>query len=124
MSPSRLGVWAPPVMGMAFAFGWTPCIGVQLGAILGLAADSGTLAKGVGLLVVYSLGLGVPFIVLALLLERTRPLLRMLNSHRRAIDLVSAAVLVAMGLLLLTNKLAILSAGITQLVPGWPSPTL
>jgi hypothetical protein len=49
---------------------------------------------------------------------------RLINSHRRAIDLVSAGVLLAMGLLLLTNKLTILATGITQLVPGWPSPTL
>ena len=48
----------------------------------------------------------------------------MVNSHRRAIDLVSAGVLVVMGLLLLTNRLAILSSGITQLVPNWPSPAL
>ncbi|HYR53982.1 MAG TPA: hypothetical protein VEQ13_03575, partial [Methylomirabilota bacterium] len=61
---------------------------------------------------------------LAFALERARPLIRVINSHRRAIDLASAAVLVVMGLLLLTNKLTILAAGITQLVPGWPSPTI
>jgi hypothetical protein len=49
---------------------------------------------------------------------------RLINRHRRAIDLVSAAVLLVMGVLLLTNKLTVLSAGLTQLVPSWPSPTL
>src|SRR6267154_2159092 len=119
-APSKGGVAGGFVLGMGFASGWTPCIGVTLSAVLSSAVTAGTTAQGLGLMVAYCLGLGVPFIVLALLLEKTRPLLRMLNSHRRAIDLVSAAVLVAMGLLLLTNKLAILSAGITQLVPGWP----
>lgn len=123
-APSGSGAAGGFVLGMGFASGWTPCIGVTLSAVLSSAVTAGTTAQGFGLMVAYCLGLGVPFIVLALLLERTRPLLRMLNSHRRAINLVSAAVLVAMGLLLLTNKLAILSAGITQLVPGWPSPTL
>jgi cytochrome c-type biogenesis protein len=75
-------------------------------------------------MVAYCLGLGLPFVVLAFALERARPLVRVINSHRRAIDLASAAVLLVMGLLLLTNKLTILSTGITQLVPGWPSPTI
>src|SRR5437660_4589471 len=57
-------------------------------------------------------------------LESARPLVRVINSHRRAIDLVSAGVLLVMGVLLLTNKLTILSTGITQLVPSWPSPAL
>jgi cytochrome c-type biogenesis protein len=123
-APARGGVAGGFFLGMGFASGWTPCIGVTLSAVLSSAVSSGTSAQGLGLMVAYCLGLGVPFIVLALALEKTRPLVRMLNSHRRAIDLVSAAVLVAMGLLLLTNKLTILSAGITQLVPNWPSPTL
>jgi len=66
----------------------------------------------------------VPFIALAFALEGARPLVRFVNSHRRAIDLASAAVLVVMGILLLTNNLTILSAGLTQLVPWWPSPSL
>jgi cytochrome c-type biogenesis protein len=75
-------------------------------------------------MIAYCLGLGLPFVALAFALERARPLIRVINSHRRAIDLASAAVLLVMGLLLLTNKLTILAAGITQIVPSWPSPTL
>jgi cytochrome c-type biogenesis protein len=123
-APSRGGVAGGFLLGMGFASGWTPCIGVTLGAVLSSAVTTGTTAQGLVLMVAYCVGLGLPFIVLAFALESTRPLVRVINSHRRAIDLVSAAVLLAMGLLLLTNKLAILSAGITQLVPGWPSPTL
>jgi cytochrome c-type biogenesis protein len=123
-APSRGGVVGGFVLGMGFASGWTPCIGVTLGAVLSSAVTTGTTAQGLVLIVAYCVGLGAPFIVLAFALEGARPLVRIINSHRRAIDLVSAAVLLAMGLLLLTNKLAILSTGITQLVPSWPSPTL
>jgi len=123
-APSRGGVAGGFLLGMGFASGWTPCIGVTLGAVLSSAVTTGTTAQGLVLMVAYCVGLGLPFIVLAFALESTRPLVRVINSHRRAIDLVSAAVLLAMGLLLLTNKLAVLAAGITQLVPSWPSPTL
>lgn len=123
-APSKGGVVGGFVLGMGFASGWTPCIGVTLGAVLSSAVTTGTTAQGLVLMVAYCLGLGLPFIVLAFALESARPLVRVINSHRRAIDLASAAVLVVMGLLLLTNRLTILSAGITQLVPGWPSGSL
>ena len=68
--PSRLGAWAAPLMGMAFAFAWTPCIGPILGVVLGLAAHNGTLPGGVLLLFAYSLGLAVPFVLVG---SRLRP---------------------------------------------------
>jgi len=123
-APRSGGVVGGFVLGMGFASGWTPCIGVTLSAVLSSAVTSGTTAQGLGLMVAYCLGLGLPFVVLAFALESARPLVRLVNNHRRAIDLASAAVLVVMGVLLLMNKLTVLSAGITQLVPGWPSPTL
>jgi cytochrome c-type biogenesis protein len=110
VSPSALGVWAPPVMGMAFAFGWTPCIGVQLGAILGLAADSGTLGKGVLLLIVYSLGLGVPFVVTGLAFGRLTNTFAWVKRHYRLINLVSGGLLTLFGFVLLTNG-----------IPSWSS---
>jgi cytochrome c-type biogenesis protein len=123
-APTGGGVLGGFVLGMGFASGWTPCIGVTLSAVLSSAVSAGTTAQGLILMIAYCLGLGLPFIALALALERARPLVRLVNSHRRAIDLASAAVLLVMGLLLLTNKLTILAAGISQLVPSWPSPTL
>ncbi len=123
-APTGGGVAGGFVLGMGFASGWTPCIGVTLSAVLSSAVSAGTTAQGLILMVAYCLGLGLPFIALAFALERARPLVRLVNSHRRAIDLASAAVLLVMGLLLLTNKLTILAAGISQLVPSWPSPTL
>ena len=112
------------LLGMGFASGWTPCIGVTLGAVLSSAVTVGTTPQGLSLMIAYCLGLGVPFLALAFGLESARPLVAYVNAHRRAIDLASAAVLVVMGVLLLTNRLAWLSAGLVQLVPSWPSPSL
>jgi cytochrome c-type biogenesis protein len=123
-APQGGGVAGGFVLGMGFASGWTPCIGITLSAVLSSAVTAGTSAQGLGLMVAYCLGLGLPFLALAFAFESARPLVRWINSHRRAIDLASAAVLLAMGLLLLLNKLTVLSAGLTQLVPSWPSPTL
>jgi cytochrome c-type biogenesis protein len=123
-APQGGGVAGGFVLGMGFASGWTPCIGVTLSAVLSSAVTAGTTAQGLGLMVAYCLGLGLPFIALAFALESAKPLVRLVNQHRRAIDLASAAVLMVMGVLLLTNKLTVLSAGISQLVPSWPSPTL
>ena len=123
-APRRGGAAGGFLLGMGFASGWTPCIGVTLGAVLSSAVTAGTSAQGLALMVAYCLGLGIPFVAVALLLERAAPLLRYFSNHRRVIDYASAGVLVVMGVLLLTNRLAILSTGITQLVPSWPSPTL
>ena len=112
------------LLGIGFASGWTPCIGVTLGAVLSSAVTAGTTPQGLSLMLAYCLGLGLPFIALAFGLEKARPLITFVNAHRRAIDLGSAAVLVAMGILLLTNNLTLLSASLTQLVPDWPSPSL
>jgi cytochrome c-type biogenesis protein len=123
-APSGGGVAGGFVLGMGFASGWTPCIGVTLSAVLSSAVTAGTTAQGLVLMVAYCLGLGLPFIALAFALEKARPLVRLINSHRRAIDLASAAVLLVMGLLLLTNKLTFLSSVLAQLFPSWPAPTL
>ena len=64
--PSRLGAWAPPVMGVAFGFGWTPCIGPTLASILTIAAVQDTVAEGMILWLFYGLGLGVPFVLFAI----------------------------------------------------------
>jgi len=123
-APQGGGVAGGFLLGMGFASGWTPCIGLTLGAVLSSAVTAGTTPQGLSLMLAYCLGLGLPFIALAFALESTRPLLAFVNVHRRAIDLASAGVLVAMGVLLLTNRLTWLSAGLTQLIPSWPSPTL
>lgn len=123
-APQARGAAGGFLLGMGFASGWTPCIGVTLSAVLTSAVTVGTTAQGLSLMIAYCLGLGLPFIGLAFALDAARPLVSFVNRYRRPIDLASAAVLIVMGLLLLTNRLTILSSGLTQLVPSWPSPTL
>ena len=124
VAPTGGGATGGFVLGMGFASGWTPCIGVTLSAVLSSAVTVGTTAQGLSLMIAYCLGLGVPFLILAFAFEGTRPLIDFVNEHRRAIDIASAGVLLVMGVLLLTNRLTWLSASLVQLVPSWPSPSL
>lgn len=88
------------LVGIVFAAGWTPCVGPVLTAITILAADSRTAATGALLLAVYALGLGVPFMAVAGMVDVALPLLRKINRHMRAISIVSGALLILMGILL------------------------
>ena len=115
--PSRLGGWAPLVMGMAFAFGWTPCIGPALGAVLALSNDSQTLARGEAMLLCYSLGLGIPFIAAGLAFGRLTGVFGWVRAHIRVVNLVSGLVLAALGVLLLTDSIHRLSNWFIKL-PG------
>ena len=113
--PSVLGAWAPPVMGMAFAFAWTPCIGPVLGSVLALAAgNGGSPTGGIALLLAYSLGLGVPFLLTGLAFGRMTDALARVRGRLRVIDLVGGAVLIVFGLLLLTGNVDVVSAHIAQ----------
>lgn len=114
VSPSRLGPYAAPVMGMAFAFGWTPCIGPVLASVLTLAAARDTLSQGVLLLAAYSAGLGVPFLIAGVAFGRMRSTWSWCKAHGRQIDLVSGALLVVFGVLLLTSDLTRLSAWVVS----------
>ena len=113
---SSLGVWAAPVMGMAFAFAWTPCIGPVLGAVLGLATTRSTLAGGVILLFAYSLGLGVPFVATGLAFGRLTALYGRARRGLWVVHLLGGAVLVAFGVLLVTGQLGWMSSQFTQLL--------
>lgn len=110
IAPSKLGPWVAPVMGMTFAFGWTPCITPALAAVLGLASSGGTLARGEEMLVAYSLGLGVPFVVTGLAFGRLSAAFRFFRRHSRAVSLVSGSVLAALGVLIITGEVGTLSA--------------
>jgi cytochrome c-type biogenesis protein len=116
--PGRGGVGGGFLLGVSFASGWTPCIGATLGAVLSSALVVGTTARGLALMLAYCLGLGLPFVGIALGVGQATPLVRALNRHRRAIDLVSAAILLVMGLLLLTNRLTLLSSEFNRIVPS------
>jgi len=101
----RAGRGGPVVAGAAFAIAWTPCVGPTLGAILGLAATSEGTAKGALLLAVYSAGLGVPFLFSAAAFNAATRAFGFFKRHYAAIQLGSGAVLVAMGVLVLTGEL-------------------
>jgi cytochrome c-type biogenesis protein len=101
----RAGYPRSLLMGMTFAAGWTPCIGPVLGSILGLAIIGGTVAKGSVLLLAYSAGLGVPFLIMALALEPISAGLKRLRPALMVVPLVSGLLVVAVGVLMLTNSL-------------------
>ena len=103
VSSAALGSYAPPVMGAAFAFGWSPCIGPVLGAILGLAAQSASLGRGVALLLAYSAGLAVPFVASGLAFGRLTGAFSWVKRHFGVINLISGLLLAAFGVLLLTG---------------------
>ncbi len=112
--PSRLGAWAAPIMGMAFAFGWTPCIGPALASVLALAADSHTLGRGEAMLVAYSLGLGVPFVAAGVAFGRLAGVFAFVRVHTRIINVVSGLVLAALGVLLVTDHLSVVSTWVSD----------
>ena len=100
------GLWGAAVLGGAFAFGWSPCIGPILGSVLTLAAGrSGSAGEGALLLTAYSLGLGVPFILAGLGVTRLTGVVSWLRRHTRAVSLASGVLLVTVGLLFITNQL-------------------
>jgi cytochrome c-type biogenesis protein len=101
--PKPVGLWGAYAMGLAFAFGWTPCIGPILAAILAVAASEPTLAKGAGLLTIYSLGLGIPFILAALAIEPFAALLVRFRRHLAAVEKVMGGLLVLTGIAFLTG---------------------
>jgi len=100
VKPGPLG--AMP-LGMAFAFGWTPCIGPILGGVLGLAGATHTAWKGAVLLAIYSLGLGIPFLLMALAYARAGGTFRFLKQHALGIERTGGGLLVVMGVLLVTG---------------------
>lgn len=91
------------VLGLAFAFGWTPCIGPQLGAILSLAASEASVTKGTLLLAVYALGLGVPFLLVAAFLPQMSGVMTWMKRHMEQIERIMGLLLWTIGLLMLTG---------------------
>jgi len=106
------------VLGLAFAFGWTPCIGPQLASILTLAASEGSVARGTTLLGVYALGLGVPFLLVALFLSRLSATLTWLKRHMQIIERLMGLLLWTIGLMMLTGGFADFSFLILDTFPS------
>jgi len=113
----RFGKGAALVMGMAFAAGWTPCVGPILGVILTLAASTGSVAQGALLLSAYSLGLGVPFLLVAVLFGSARPLLAWLSRHSVVINRAAGIVMIVIGALIFSGRLTVIANWLTRVLP-------
>ncbi len=103
--PSRPSYPASLLIGSIFAIGWTPCVGLILGPILGMAASAATLRQGVTLLLFYSLGLGLPFLLLGLGLDQLSRVLKWLRPHVGKIEMATGVVMVAAGVIIFFNLL-------------------
>ena len=117
--PSRLGPWAAPVMGAAFGFGWTPCIGPTLGAILTVAATEETVSQGMLLLFVYSMGLGLPFVLAGIGINRAYGAFGWFKRHFTPITVGSGLLLAVFGVLMATGGLIMLNSWFQRILPEW-----
>lgn len=115
--PKPVGLWGAYVMGLAFAFGWTPCIGPILATILAVAASEQTVLKGASLLAVYSLGLGIPFIVAAFAIEPFAEFLARFKKYLRRVEQVMGALLVLTGIAFLTGSINNVSFWLLETFP-------
>ena len=106
------------ILGLAFAFGWTPCIGPQLGAILSLAASEGSVPRGTFLLAIYAIGLGVPFLLVAAFLPRLTGVMGWMKRHMEQIERFMGLLLWTIGLLMLTGGFSAFSYWLLEMFPA------
>jgi cytochrome c-type biogenesis protein len=112
-----VGLWGAYLMGLAFALGWTPCIGPILAAILAVAASEQTVAKGAGMLAVYSLGLGVPFLIAAFAVEPFAAFLARFRAHLGLVEKAMGGLLVLTGIAFLTGTVGEVSYWLLDTFP-------
>ena len=109
---------APNVLGLAFAFGWTPCIGPQLGAILSIAATETSVERGTTLLAVYAIGLGIPFLLAAAFIDRAMGVMARLKPHMKTIERAMGLLLVAVGTALITGAFSAFAFWLLETFPA------
>jgi len=115
----RAGHGGPLVAGAAFAIAWTPCVGPALASILGLAATTGTVAQGGGLLAVYSAGLAVPFLITAIAFNRATTAFGWVKRHYAVINGAAGILLISIGILVLTGELFHLNIEAQKMLDRW-----
>ena len=113
------GVFGAFVVGLAFAFGWTPCIGPILSGILAIAASKDTVGQGIQLLAIYSLGLGIPFLITALALNHFFAAFAKIRRHYHKIEIASGLLLVAIGVLIFTDQFTIIARWLSPYLPTY-----
>lgn len=109
------------IIGLAFAFGWTPCVGPVLAAILFVAGSEGTAARGAGLLTVYSLGIGIPFLVAAIFASRFLDWAAKFRKHMRKVEMLMGGLLILTGVLFITGQMSIISFWLLETFPVFQS---
>lgn len=114
----KMGILGSVVIGIAFAFGWTPCIGPILGTILTLAAQQNSVWNGIVLLLFYSAGLGIPFIITALLFNYLIGAFGFIKRHFKTVEIISGSLLMIVGILIFFNLLQIISIFILEKFPA------
>ena len=110
LAGKTLGFFSAVLFGVIFSVGWTPCVGAFLGSALMMAAGQGSVLTGVLMLFVYSLGLGIPFVISALLIDKLKEAFGLIKKHYAVINLVCGALLVVVGILMMTGLLGRLLA--------------
>jgi cytochrome c-type biogenesis protein len=115
----RAGRGGPLMAGAAFAIAWTPCVGPALASILGLAATTGTVAQGGGLLAVYSAGLAVPFLLTAIAFNRATTAFAWVKRHYAVINGAAGVLLISIGILVLTGELFHLNIEAQKMLDRW-----
>lgn len=108
-------IWRSGIMGIVFAAGWSPCIGLALGSILILAGSSGTMGTGIFMLIVYSLGLAIPFLAISFLITYSMKVIKNVNKWLGKISIFSGWLLILLGLLLFTGQLQKISAWLAMI---------
>lgn len=106
------GYLGAALMGGAFAVGWTPCVGIVLGGLFLLASQQETVYQGMGLLFVYSLGLGLPFVFAAFALQGSATVVRALKANFRKVSMASGVLLIAMGMLVFSDRLSLVTSSL------------
>lgn len=102
----ELGFFSAVVFGIIFSIGWTPCVGTFLGSALLMASQQGSVLQGIVMLLLYSLGLGIPFLVSALLIDKLKGTFQFIKTHYQVINRVCGALLVGIGILMMTGLMS------------------